>query len=354
MSDYSRLDRALHHLALGFRPVRAASFDIERSRASLSGDQIADLPHVFVAGLARAGTSVLVRMLHQTNAFSSQTYRDMPFVLAPQFWRKLSGRWQKAGKPKERAHADGIQVDFDSVEAFEEVFWLTFAGRLYVRKDRLLPHPIDPELAARFTDFVAIVVAAHAAAGTHRYLSKNNNNILRLAGLAEVFPNARFIVPFRDPVQHACSLLQQHKSFCEAQKDDPFVLRYMSWLGHFEFGRDLRPFDFADPTPGPNSPDAGRLLFWLKYWTRVYRGVLATLPDSAILWDFDAFCASPWPMTVALANALDIDAEALRPAAGEIRAARSHPVDESLPSADLDAAAEIYARLMQGALKPSL
>lgn len=353
MSDYSRLDRALHYLALNFRCVRAASFDMERSHANLSGDAVADLPHVFVAGLARAGTSVLVRMLHQTDAFASQTYRDMPFVLAPRFWRKLGGRWQKSSTPKERAHRDGLQVDFDSVEAFEEIFWLTFANKRYVRKDRLLPHAIDPEMAAQFKDFVAIVVAAHGAAGLQRYLSKNNTNVLRLAGLADVFPKARFIVPFRDPVQHACSLLRQHKLFCEAQQYDPFILRYMSWLGHFEFGRDLRPLDFGAMPLEFSAEDTKHLLFWLRNWTRVYRGVLAALPDSAILWDFDAFCADPWPLTATLAESLNLDAETLRPAAGDIHTARSYPADETLPAADLDAAGQTYAQLRQGALKPS-
>ena len=340
-------------MALNFRCVRAASFDIERSHADLGGDEIADLPHVFVAGLARAGTSVLVRMLHQTGAFSSQTYRDMPFVLAPQFWRKLAGRWQKSGKPKERAHGDGLQMDFDSVEAFEEVFWLTFANKRYVRKDRLLPHAIDPEVAAQFKDFVAIVVAAHGAQGRQCYLSKNNNNLLRLASLAEVLPKARFIVPFRDPVQHASSLLRQHKLFSAAQKDDPFTLKYMSWLGHFEFGRDLRPFDFGDLPPQLGAEDTKHLLFWLRNWTRVYRGVLSALPDSAILWDFDAFCANPRPLAATLAQSLNLDADAFRSAAGVIRAAQSYPIDELLPAADLDAAAQTYARLRQSALKPS-
>lgn len=352
MSDYSTLDRALHHLALNYRSIRAASFDMERSLARPSGEEIADLPHVFVAGLARAGTSILVRMLHQGGAFSSQTYRDMPFVLAPQFWRKLSGGWRKPGTPKERAHGDGLEVDFDSIEAFEEVFWLTFAGKGYVREDRLLPHAIDPEVAAQFKDFVAIVIAAHGAQGRHRYLSKNNNNVLRLAGLAEVFPKARFIVPFRDPLQHACSLLRQHKSFSEAQKDDPFTLKYMSWLGHFEFGGDLRPFDFGDMPPEFSREESKHLLFWVRNWTGVYRGVLASLPDSAILWDFDAFCANPWPLTVTLAERLNLDAEAFRSAVGNIRTARSYPVDEIVPTADLDAAAETYAKLRQSALKP--
>ena len=228
MSEYSRLDQALHTIALNFQAVKSTSFDIERSLARANTESVAQQPHVFVTGLARAGTSILLRIIHQTGNFVSQTYRDMPFVLAPQLWKKLSRGSRKPKVSKERAHGDGLMVDFDSVEAFEEVFWLTFAGQLYINDDHLRAHPVDEELAALFKEFVAVVIAAHGGEGSTRYLSKNNNNVLRLAGLARAFPASRVIVPFRTPLQHAHSLLRQHKNFCEAQDADPFIRKYMS------------------------------------------------------------------------------------------------------------------------------
>ena len=55
------------------------------------------------------------------------------------------------------------------------------------------------------------------------YISKNNNNILRLESIISAFPNCLIIIPFRDPIQQANSLLTQHKNFTEIQKNDRFV-----------------------------------------------------------------------------------------------------------------------------------
>ncbi len=351
MSEYSQLDRALHTLALNFQAVKSMSFDLERSWARTNAESMAQRPHVFVTGLARAGTSVLVRIIYQTGSFASQTYRDMPFVLAPQLWRRLSRRWRRARVSKERAHADGLMVDFDSVEAFEEVFWLTFAGHLYIRDDHLRAHSVDEELAALFRDFVAVIIAAHGREGPTSYLSKNNNNILRLTGLARALPAAHIIVPFRTPLQHAHSLLRQHQNFSDAQITDPFIRKYMRWLGHFEFGRDYRPFTFGDDLQKTTMRDTYRLHHWLERWTKVYQGVLATLPDNAILWDYDAFCGDPKRMITALAEYLDLDVDLLRAAAGEIHQAPGHSENDELPSADLAEAQDTHSELRLRAMR---
>ncbi len=344
MSEYSALDRALHALALNFQAVRSMAFDIERSMAHIDARNIARQPHVFVTGLARAGTSILLRTLHQSGDFVTQTYRDMPFVLAPQLWRKLSSGWHKPGELRERAHADGLMVDFDSVEAFEEVFWLTFAGELYVRKDRLLAHSVDEDLASNFYDYIAVVIAAGADRGQTRYLSKNNNNLLRLAGLARALPAARIIVPFRTPLQHAHSLLRQHENFTASQLADPFVGKYMRWLGHFEFGGDFRPFTFGDAAPVA-AGDLTRLRHWVEHWTRVYKGVLATAPANVIFWDYDAFCADPVGKISALAEHLGLDAHVLKAAVAGIKQLPGYFADDGLPRAVLDEARATHSEL---------
>ena len=349
MSDYSALDRTLHALALNFHTVKAASFDLECSLSRLQGADIANRRHVFVTGLARSGTSLLLRILHQTGIYVSQSYRDMPFVLAPRLWRKISAGWHRSGQSKERVHGDGLYVDFDSVEAFEEVFWQTFAGDLYVRDQRLLAHRVSADLASRFRDFVAAVLASQGTEERKRYLSKNNNNVLRLPGLARSLPKACIVVPFRTPVPHAQSLLRQHRNLGEAQISDPFVRKYMAWLGHYEFGRDFRPFVFGDAAPAAGE-DTQQLDYWVRNWTRVYRGILSTLPESAILWDFDAFCTDPQAMATALAEYLDLDAGTLRSATNQIRAVASYEATEGIPKVDLDAAWDTHGELRRRAL----
>ncbi|NMW21431.1 MAG: hypothetical protein HKK67_07330 [Chlorobiaceae bacterium] len=74
--------------------------------------------------------------------------------------------------------------------------------------------------------------------------TSNNNNILRLGSFRQAFPDALIIVPFREPVQQAISLLQQHTQFWAMHERDSFSRYYMEWLGHHEFGRTHRPFLF--------------------------------------------------------------------------------------------------------------
>ncbi len=87
-----------------------------------------------------------MRALHETGVFRSLTYRDMPFVLMPRTWRKFSLSFQTYGDEKERAHGDRITVNFDSPEAFEEVFWRAFCGEDYIRYDCLIPHKVSKEI----------------------------------------------------------------------------------------------------------------------------------------------------------------------------------------------------------------
>ena len=84
MIGYSALDRVQHRLALQFRPLAELSFDLDQGSAKPDAAATAQGRHVFVSGLARAGTTILMRRLHDTGQFRSLTYRDMPFVSGPE------------------------------------------------------------------------------------------------------------------------------------------------------------------------------------------------------------------------------------------------------------------------------
>jgi len=231
--NYSFASKVLHHLALGNRALAEASFDVEQSLYASPASQADEGRHVFVAGLARAGTTILMRSLYETGLFRSLTYRDMPFVLAPNLWRAVSRHSRREAVPSERAHGDGILVDFDSPEALEEVFWRVFCRDDYIRSDQLIPMQADDEIVAKFRAYIRVILKGGE---TRRYLSKNNNNILRLSSIAAAFPAAAILIPFRDPVQHAGSLLRQHRHFLAVHEADPFSRRYMTWLAHHEIG----------------------------------------------------------------------------------------------------------------------
>jgi hypothetical protein len=285
-SSYSPVSRFLHRVALGNRWVAEVSFDLEQ--ALLRPRPISTDRHVFVSGLARAGTTILMQLLHDSGAFNTLTYRHMPFVLMPGLWRKLSARQRQKASLRERAHGDGILVGFDSPEAFEEVFWTTQCPQDYIFPDHLSEHRPDAPHLAMFKRFLGSVMASADEPG-HRYLSKNNNNLLRLPSLQQHLPESLFLVPFRDPVQHSHSLLQQHLRFTTTQQGDPFVLDYMRWLGHFEFGGGHLPF--FEPISSDLAPD--HVDYWLQLWIQVYERVLKFGGERVLIISYEDLCFRP-------------------------------------------------------------
>lgn len=327
MPAYSFLDRLLHRLALSLTPVAEMSFDMDQPRAGPLMPGLCEARHVFVAGLARAGTTVLMRRLHASGAFRSLTYRDMPFVLAPNLWKSLSATSRRNLESAERAHGDGVRVDADSPESLEEVFWRVFDGRSYIAADHLCAHAPGAQLRETYQRYVGAILAS-GAAGETRYLSKNNNNILRLGAIRRAFPNALILVPFRHPLAHAASLLRQHLHFSEVHAGDRFARDYMTWLVHHEFGGDHRPFRLGSDGDTPLPADTMSLDYWLELWLRTYRWLLETAPETVVFVGYEQLCADPavWRQLAALAG---IDGAASED--GGFRASTARPAGSPEP-----------------------
>jgi hypothetical protein len=330
VSDYTALDRTLHRLALG--PLAEMLHDIERARFLVKATADSG-KHVFVTGLARAGTTILLREIHGTGEFGSLTYADMPFVLAPNSWAGLSRRGQKTGPRKERAHKDGIKVDMASPEALDEPFWRVFAGKDYIRADHLAPHRPDSDLLARYRDLMRLVLLR---TGKRRYLTKNNNHILRLGPLARAFPGSDVLIPFRDPLQHARSLLDQHQRFLAS---DAFTRSYMTWLAHHEFGATHRPFRFGPPA----TRDPLTLDYWLNLWIEVHAALLETEESLANIRFIPSETVGNDPtLWRAIARRLEVQAAPLR----EIRETRHTAIPPHDPGLG-HAAGDLFARLTE-------
>jgi hypothetical protein len=287
------------------------AFDIELSRSAKKVRDHHQGGHVFVAGLARAGTTLLMRMLYGSGKFCSLTYRDMPFVMAPNLWSVISGGSAKTMVSQERAHGDGMLVDFDSPEALEEVFWRVFCESEYIFKTHLVSMKADSDVIEKFRQYISLVLCRY---GGERYLSKNNNNVLRLPSINRAFPNARIFVPFRDPLQHAGSLLSQHQQFCEQQFEDKFIRKYMSWLGHYEFGLDHRPFYYEGegfPTRSVKSAfKISTVDYWIERWIDTYTHVLKQYKSGQVactFFSYELLCRQPDEVKDWLNNFLDIE-----------------------------------------------
>jgi hypothetical protein len=294
-SDYNFIAKTLHRIVLGSKSVSEISFDIERTvYSSNDSSQITDGKHVFVCGLARSGTTALMTYLHKTTLFASLTYADMPFVLAPNLWNKLS--FGKSNKEyKERAHKDGIFVNAESPEAFDEVFWKVFLNDVFVQQDRLLLNDIPSDTLKLYSSYIELILKKYFKGHKLRYLSKNNNTILRLDSILRNFPKSYVIIPFRDPLQHSISLLNQHQNFCELQNHDPFTLDYMTWIGHYEFGLNQKPFFLNNDIIFSQMHQYKKddINFWLLTWLNYYSYVLKNYADTCILFSYELFCREP-------------------------------------------------------------
>ena len=222
----------------------------------------------------------------------------MPFALMPCLWNKISSSSFNQGSPTRRAHGDKILVDFASPEALEEIFWKTFDSPSYVLAEKLVPHHVNKNLSKLFLEYVGRLVLSNSTGDIFPlYLSKNNNNILRIVSIKSIFPSATFLIPFRDPREHAYSLYRQHQHFKKLQKQDSFVRFYMSSIGHYEFGLDHRPFVFSGNDPvsldalDPEYPN-----YWLGLWINSYSYLLGQASTFGSFVNYEAFCRDPQSM----------------------------------------------------------
>lgn len=273
----------------------------------LLGETLADIAverPVYIAGLARSGSTILLELLARHPDLATHRYRDFPGVLMPLTWNWFVDR-AAAAAPRpaaERAHGDRIAVTPESPEAYEELVWMAYfedahaPGRSAVLDGR-----------ARHADFDAFY-RSHIAKILHlrqrsRYLAKGNYNLTRLGYLKALFPEARFLAPVRDPVWHVASLMKQHGLFREAEAADPAVLRSMRRSGHFEFGLDRRIVSVGR-TEAERRIEAlwaeGReAAGWAAYWALLHDWLLDTLAGdpalaaATLVVRYEDLCADP-------------------------------------------------------------
>ena len=291
-SNYSLLDRLLHRLAFGSPAVQLTAADMESTLYGKRYQHIAVQRPVFITSLPRAGTTLVLQMLTDVAALATHKYRDMPFILAPVLWETLSKGFRKPSDLKERAHGDGMLVGYDSAEAFEEILWRTFWPDKY-ESNRILLWSVDEdanEFRAFFVEHMRKIIALRSGDGPQRrYVSKNNANIARIGLLKRLFPDASIVIPIRDPVGQARSLLRQHTRFLSLHKEDPFSKRYMGDLGHLEFGELHRPIAFPgmEDVAARYSPDG--LDYWIAYWTMAFR-YIAQQREEVLFVSYERLC----------------------------------------------------------------
>lgn len=337
--NYSVLDQWMHRIAFGAPDLQQNLAAIEDKVHGKSLRDIELLPPVFITGLPRAGTTILLETLAKLPAVATHRYSDMPFIMAPALWKGVSGRFRKKVPAQMRAHGDGITIDTDSPEAFEEILWLEHWSEHYSQTGirTWADDPVDAEFREKLQNHMRKLILARGLKRAH-YISKNNANIARIDFIAKTFPDAGIVVPFRHPVEHAKSLLRQHVNFLEMHGKDPFSKRYMADIGHLEFGRLHRPLLFPDVEERLRQFANTDLEYWLTYWILAYRAVLES-SGKVVLVSLDSLRSDPLAVLSRLSARLGLsDTDELVQAARGITPTKP---DSALPS-DSALAAEAH------------
>ena len=257
----------MHQIVLGNSFLARSLFEMEKSLFYKEDKAINNAEHIFITGLPRSGTTILLKALYETGDFASLTYADMPFVLAPNLFSQFAAKSNL--QAKEREQQDGIEHELNSPEAFDEVFFKHFS---------------QDQSREELQSFISLVLKKYQK---QRYLSKNNLNYQRVELISSVFPNAQFLIPFREPLQHAYSLLKQHRRFCKLQKQDSFVLKYMDLLGHNEFGLNHIAWN-----PAQQYTDTFSINYWLEQWYMFYQNILKDKSKQSSLVSYSKLCKS--------------------------------------------------------------
>lgn len=341
---YGRLDRWLHRFAFASLSAQEALADVGDRLFAAEIREVEVGRPVFISGLPRSGTTVLLNLLVSTGEFAAHTYRDMPFVLCPLFWGRFSRHFgRREGTARERAHGDGLLVSLDSPESFEEIVWKRF-WRTHYLEDRIRPWT-EVESNPLFEEFFPQHMRKIAAArGKNRYVSKNNVTIARLSTLPGPLSEGVILVPFRPPEQHAASMLVQHLRFLEMHERDSFARAYMTDVGHEEFGLAHRPIDFGGWLEEAFDPTS--LEYWLRYWTAAYEHVLQSATGDTHLVSYADLTAAPADGLAVIADRVGLERERLTRSSGSLRPPRQHETHlEGVDPSVLARARELYADL---------
>lgn len=348
-NNYSMLDKLIHALAFRKMGLQRSLSEMEDTLYKKDLESIDPSKPVFITSLPRAGTTILLEALYKTGLFATHTYRNMPFVLCPILWKKISRSFQKNSDMHERAHGDGIFFGYDSPEAFEEMIWK------YYWREKFPPEYIHPisgqehngDFEGFFMQHMKKIIFSEAAKGcAKRYISKNNANISRIAYLSSLLPESVIFIPVRNPISHAFSLHRQHLNFTELHAKDRFVKTYMEDIGHLEFGDLHRPLLF----PGSESLKAFDPLnptYWLKYWLIAFTHLAQQSFGNVHFVSFERLCASPDVTLQRIFEEIGVHTPDLEASVQLFNEAKEPPETDMFPDVLVAEATALHATLLK-------
>ena len=252
---------------------------------------------IFVSGLARSGSTILTEIINQHPEIASHHYSDFPITWIPYWWNSLRRHLPlPQQEPQERAHRDRLMITADSPEAIEEVLWMHFFPDAHEpdRSHVIGEQESHPQFEKYYRDHIRKLLLVRSR---QRYVAKNNYHVTRLEYLLKLFPDARFVIPIREPAQQIASLLKQHRLFSRENSEDSRVARQLQLSGHYEFGPLRCPIIVDDDGPALYEQSLEDIGWYANQWADVY-GFLGkrmehnqTLAKACLVVRYDEFCS---------------------------------------------------------------
>ncbi len=192
---------------------------------------------VYICGLPRAGTTITLQMLSEHPDVVTHKYADFLMPYMPYVWNTIFPRIpvDAMKKPVPRIHRDRIQVTRDSAEMGEEILWEHFFPHIHDEANYsvLDGSTSNPDFERFYDEHLRKLALVH---GRTRYVSKAIMCFERMQYLCKMFPDARFLLYMRNPIDHVASLIKQDRIWAEIERDDPRQIEIIELTGHHEFG----------------------------------------------------------------------------------------------------------------------
>ena len=192
---------------------------------------------IYITGLARAGTTIILEMLSKHPDLASHRYKYLLMPYIPHWINQVAKAFRMYTEPFERFHKDGIFVTGESPEAVEEIFWQKFFDNTHNEYSSNIINGVasNPRFESFYRNHIRKLIITQKCS---RYLAKNNYNVTRLEYLLHLFPSSKFLLVIRNPVNHIASLIKQTNLFTQLGREGPLLYDWLKMVGHHEFGHD--------------------------------------------------------------------------------------------------------------------
>jgi hypothetical protein len=250
---------------------------LARKRRTVSVDR-----PIYICGLPRAGTTISLQMLSEHPDIATHKYADFLMPYTPYAWNWIFPKVpvDAMRKPVPRIHRDRITVTRDSAEMGEEILWERFFPHIHdeTQGSVLDASTNNPSFERFYREHIEKLLLIR---GRARYASKAIMCVIRMQYLKKIFPDARFLLYVRNPIDHVASLLKQDRIWDEIDREDPRQIEIIELTGHHEFGKRQILANLGDVSVLREVRelfDAGRnVRARARYWAYVYDFVLGQL-----------------------------------------------------------------------------